>query len=141
MIMSDDERRKRFVELRGQGVSYCNIAKEIKASKSTLIRWSKELSLEISNAQAFELEGLQKEYQISKEHRVRVNGTQLGLFTDELLRRDLSEVTTPRLFEMQRRLMQEVQADCGDVEFTDKTLPDAAEKLREIFRVTDVWKG
>ncbi len=41
--MKDTDKQKKFIELRGK-LSYNRIAKEIKVSKSTLIKWDKEFT-------------------------------------------------------------------------------------------------
>jgi transposase-like protein len=109
--MHDDEFRGRFVLMRGRGVSYVKISEELGVCRNTLAKWGKEYACEIGNAAAMEMEGVREEYLLGVEHRVRVNGTQLNMITEELLGRDLSEVPTWRLFNMQRRLIAEIAAD------------------------------
>ena len=43
------EVQNQFVELRAKGNSYDNIAKTLGVSKSTLLSWSKDLSMAIEN--------------------------------------------------------------------------------------------
>ncbi len=139
--MLDAEKRKRFVELRGRGMSYVKISAEIGVCKNTLVKWSKEYTLEINNAKAMELEGIREEYLLGREHRVRVNGTQLNQITEELLKRDLSEVGTYRLFEMQRKLVQEIKEDSGEMVFSKETRKDGFDSLKDIFKKTEKWTG
>jgi orotate phosphoribosyltransferase-like protein len=56
--MKDLAVKEQFVELRARGWSFDRIAKELKVSKQTLINWSRELVLEISNRRAIERESL-----------------------------------------------------------------------------------
>lgn len=137
--MADIEKRRRFVELRGRGISYVKICEEIGVCRNTLIAWSKKLSLEISNMQAMELERIREEYLLGREHRIRVNGTQLNQITEELLKRDLTEVPTHRLFEMQRKLIGEVNEDMDNMEFCEETYGEGFNSIKEIFKRTERW--
>ena len=139
--MLDGEKRKRFVELRGLGISYVKISEKIGVSKSTLIKWSKEYRWEISNAKSMELEGIREEYLLGREHRIRINGMQLNQITEELLKRDLEEVATHRLFDMQRRLVREIREDAGDMVFVQEVSKTGSEMMRETFHATKEWTG
>ena len=139
--MIDVDKRLRFVELRGRGMSYLKISEEIGVNKNTLVKWSKEYSLEIGNVAAMELEAVREEYMLGREHRIRVNGTQLSQITEELLKRDLGDVPTWRLFEMQRKLIEEIKEDEGEMEFTQETSKDGFESLKDIFKKTEKWTG
>ncbi len=82
--MKDEQTRERFIDLRAKGWSYSRIAKELKTSKQTLINWSKELSLEISNLRTVELEALQEKYYLLKEKRIELFGDKLKAVKKEL---------------------------------------------------------
>ena len=139
--MAEIEKRGQFVGLRGKGMSYAKISEEIGVSKTSLIHWSKELKLEISNEQAMELERLREEYLLGREYRIRVNGTQLNQITEELLRRKLNEVPTEKLFDMQRKLIKEVQNDTKELVLSEKRdLADFASNRDRLTR-TESWNG
>ena len=139
--MLDVELRRRFVELRGQGMSYVKISKEIGVCKNTLMAWSKEYCLEIGNVKAMVLEGIREEYLLGREHRTRVNGTQLSQITEELLKRDLNEVPTHKLFDMQRKLIREIKEDAGEIEFMQEVRKDGSDMMRDTFHKTKKWTG
>ncbi len=139
--MASIEKRGQFVELRGRGMSYAKISVEIGVSKTSLIRWSKELKLEISNAQAMELERIREEYLLGKGHRIRVNGTQLNHITEELLKRDLSEVPTPKLFEMQRKLIQETEKDSKEIVFAEEQFLSPGRMVLDTLTKVERWTG
>lgn len=98
--MEDLETKERFIELRAKGLSFDKIAQELKVSKQTLINWSKELSLEISNLRAVELETLQEKYYALKEKRIELFGEKLKVIKEELDKRDLKDVPTDKLFDL-----------------------------------------
>ena len=98
--MKPDETKEQFIELRAKGLSFDKIAKELGVSKQTLINWSKELSLEVSNIKAIQLEALQEKYYILKEKRIELFGEKLKAINDELSKRDLSDIPTERLLDL-----------------------------------------
>ena len=140
--MEKFEKERRFVERRACGVSYSKIASEIGVSKSTLISWSKKMAAEINNLRAVELERLREEFLVCKEHRIKVLGTQLGQVMEEILNRDLSGVSTHRLFEIQARLGRELAVECDDeMVFVRERQAGGVEAMKELLKKTDEWKG
>lgn len=95
--MREIKDKEKFVELRAQGLSFDKIAKELKVAKQTLINWSKELELEITNLKALELEALYEKYYLSKQHRVTTFGDLLSKLREEISKRDLSEIPIDKL--------------------------------------------
>ena len=97
------ELKEDFIRLRAQGFSYAKIAERLGVAKSTLANWNADLEAEIASARAMELEALQEEYFLLKEKRISLLGEQLRRLRDELETRDLSEVATEKLLELQLR--------------------------------------
>ncbi len=97
------ELKENFIRLRAQGLSYAKIAERLGVAKSTLANWNADLEAEIASARAMELEALQEEYFLLKEKRISLLGEQLRRLRDELETRDLSEVATEKLLELQLR--------------------------------------
>ncbi len=97
------ELKEDFIRLRAQGLSYAKIAERLGVAKSTLANWNADLEAEIASARAMELEALQEEYFLLKEKRISLLGEQLRRLRDELETRDLSEVATEKLLELQLR--------------------------------------
>ena len=98
--MINQEIKEKFIELRAKGNSFDKIAQELGTSKQTLINWSKELKHEISNLKEIEREALQEKYFLSKAKRLEMFGSQLEALKNELGKRDLSTVSTDKLFEL-----------------------------------------
>ncbi len=98
--MKDTATKARFVELRAQGLSYSRIAAELQISKQTLIDWGRDLQEEIDNLKAVELEAIQERFLMTKEKRLEAFGGLLQRIGEELKTRNLSDVETPKLFEM-----------------------------------------
>jgi transposase len=130
-----------FIELRAAGQSYNKISEQLNVSKPTLIKWSKEYRNEIENAKALEIETIREEYFLNRQHRTRVLGSHLNRITEELLKRDLEEVPTWRLFEIERKLTTELKKDPSDIEFCETIRKDGAESIAKLILKTDRWTG
>ncbi len=102
--MKSLELKQQFIELRAKDESFAAIAKKLNVSKPTLIKWSRELSDELSQAKAIELDALQKQYYASKRHRLIVLGKRLQKVREELDSRELSDIPTERLIQLERQL-------------------------------------
>jgi len=76
--MKDQETKNKFIELRAQCLSFDKIAQQLNVSKKSLITWSKELSMEISNLKVIELESLQEKYLMTQKMRIDLYGTKLN---------------------------------------------------------------
>ena len=96
-MAKDTETKLRFVELRAQGLSYDRIAKELQASKPTLIGWARVFELEIQNLRVIELESLLEQYCMTKAKRIELLGKKLKTIKNELESRDLKDVPTDKL--------------------------------------------
>lgn len=100
VYMKDTDKQKKFIELRGKNWSFNKIAKEIKVSKSTLIKWDKEFTYEIANIHQMELEALYEEFKMTKEQRLEYLGKLQKKLIKELEKRDLTDVKTDKLLDM-----------------------------------------
>ncbi len=125
-IMEDKSgKQQEFVELRAKGNSFDRIAKTLGISKGTLIQWSKELEIDIGNYIALEADALLDKYKMSKLSQLESYGEQLEKIRKELAKRDLSEVPTPKLVEMQLKIMEAVSRnERTEVVFREEDLSD-----------------
>jgi len=105
------ELKTQFVELRARGWSYRRIANRLKVGKSTLANWSQELEAEIASLKAMELEGLQEQYFLLKEGRIRLLGGLLKKIRTEALSRDLATVPTDKLLELLLKYQEALQPE------------------------------
>ena len=69
-MSKDNNTKHRFIELRGQGLSFDKIVKELGVSKGTLLKWEKELKQEISEVRFIELESMIQNYGVLRTERV-----------------------------------------------------------------------
>lgn len=118
--MKDLKTKERFIELRGQGLPLAQIAAEIKVSKPTLINWEHDFREEIDNVRAMELEAMYDKYYLSVRKKVEFFGDVLNRIQSELETRDLSTISTEKLFAMYAHFYQEAQRALPDITFKDK---------------------
>ena len=77
-------------------------------AKSTLSNWAAEFEEEIASLKAMELEALYERYFLAKEARIKLLGQQIRKIQQELKSRDLSEVSTEKLLELQLRYFDQL---------------------------------
>jgi hypothetical protein len=109
--MRDKEARERFMVLRAQNNSYAAIERELGVTKKTLIAWGRECREEIENLEAIEYEALQEEYALTAQARVELFGEELRRVRNELATRDLSELSTPKLYDLLVKLSAQLKAE------------------------------
>lgn len=107
-MINKTDKQQDFIELRAKGNSFDAIAKQLEVSKGTLINWSRGLEDEIQNYSALELDTLKEKYLISKKHQIQSYGEQLATVREELSNRDLSDVKTEKLIEIEVKLLEAI---------------------------------
>ena len=116
--MIDAEKQQRFIELRAKGWSFARIAKELDTCKGTLITLSRKLQFDIQNQRAVELEAIQEQLVATREARARALAEHLQRVEQELQKRDLSQVSTGRLFSLAESLRRQILRETGQVKFS-----------------------
>lgn len=101
------DQKKKFVELRAKGFSIRKIARKLRHSPQTCLNWQAELEDEIARLKAIELEALYEKYHLLKEHRIELLGSQIEAIRRELKNRDLGELSTEKLLDLQLRYIDE----------------------------------
>jgi len=139
--MKDSKTKQQFIELRASGYSFDKISKQMKVAKSTLIDWSKEFELEVSNLKAMELEALQEQYYIAKKTRIEIVGEHTKKIQEELMKRDLSELTTEKLFEIFQKNMNFLRFEEVEPIFQRKKELNLDEMLTDSLTTVEKWKA
>jgi transcriptional regulator with XRE-family HTH domain len=98
--MKGEHTRQKFLELRAQGKSFRTIEKEIGTSRGTLAKWEHEYIEELNNLRAIERDAMREKFLLTNEAQLELLGTQFTRLKEELERRDLSDIPTPKLFEL-----------------------------------------
>ena len=109
MLTSEEVRT--LVSLRAKGHSYQKIAQEMKRSKQTLINAAKKYSSEIEELKSIELDGLQREFLVAKEERIKALGKLCKRLLEEVDKRDLSTISTEKLIQIATRTMTMLEAE------------------------------
>jgi DNA-binding XRE family transcriptional regulator len=138
--MKDDDIKNKFIELRAKNWSYNRIASELKVSKQTLISWSKELSHVIANLRAIEMETLQEKYFAVRQKRIELFGEALRKIQLELEKRELSKVSTEKLYLLLLKYADAVKSESSETMFS--LLEDSTvEALLGNFKRTSTWRA
>lgn len=114
------EQKQRFIELRAKGMPFERISNEIGISKPTLIEWAKEQKIEIANLKALEIEALQEQYFMSWKKRVELLNNQLERINLELDNRDLADVPTEKLVDMQSKLLDKLKQEYIEIKVKEE---------------------
>ena len=94
------ETKDKYVELRAEGITIQKAAEELGISNNTAGNWEKSLKSQIADLENIRLQELQQKYLMSKEKRIELYGERLLVIKEELSKRDLSDISTPKLFDM-----------------------------------------
>jgi len=133
--------REKFIELRAENISFDKIAKLLKVSKSSLILWSKIYELDIQNLRAITYEALNERYKVGQQHRLQMWSEQLESVREELKKRGLGDIPTPKLLELLDTLNEKLKSEAYRVEFKGQKVvkPLDAELLTTTKQ--DSWYG
>jgi hypothetical protein len=91
---------QKFLELRAQGNSFRAIESEIGTNRGTLAKWEQEYREELANLKAIERDAMREKYLLTNQAQLELLGTQFTRLKEELEKRDLSDIPTPKLFEL-----------------------------------------
>ena len=112
------ELKPEFVELRASGLSLAKIAERLSVSKTTLIAWERELTNEIAEARFLQMQSLLETFKACKAERVKFLGKLYQRLTEELTKRDLSEVEPAKLLEMLAKVEGRLESELSKVNLT-----------------------
>ena len=118
---SPTEQQNRFIELRAQGFSYRDIAKDIGVSVNTLRAWEKRLSSEIAELKAIELDDLHTRFYMAKEARIARLGDTLNKLTAQEEARDFSDIPTDKLLDLKMKFMKELKEELVEPRYKTDT--------------------
>jgi transposase len=101
--MTGLELQEQFIELRASNLSYDKIAKQLKISKPTLIKWAKQFETDIANMRTVNMTALYEQYKISKQHKLEMWAEQLQAIRQELNSRGYKDMSTSALVDLLER--------------------------------------
>jgi hypothetical protein len=109
--MKGEHIRQKFLELRAQGKSFRAIEIEIGTSRGTLAKWEQEYREELTNLKAIERDAMREKYLLTNQAQLELLGTQFTRLKEELEKRDLSDIPTPKLLELVLKYSTRLTAD------------------------------
>lgn len=98
--MKTADKKREFIRLRAERLSYSRISAQLHISKSTCTAWEQELEEEVAARQNERLQELYTEYGMAKEDRIRQLGESLKKVNEALQEADLSQVPPDRLLKL-----------------------------------------
>ena len=108
--MKDIETKHRFVELRARDKSLRTVADELAVGLQTAVRWERELKEQIENLKIMELDALLEQHQLTLQAQIERYGVELTRLNEEIEKRDLADVPTPKLYDIMIKLHARVDA-------------------------------
>jgi len=105
-----NEKQKRFIVLRADGLSFDKIAKEIETSKPTLIKWGKQFREDIEDLQFQDMSDLKEKYRYDKKSQYEQLLKQLEKFNNGINEADLSEAKIKDLHSIRNDLLLKIEA-------------------------------
>jgi transposase-like protein len=130
-IVKDQETVQKFIELRAQGVSYRDIAKQLDVAPSTLTAWSRQHQHLLQNLQTIEWEDFLARTLAPKQQRIQAIADQLRRLETELAARDLASVPTARLAGMVELQRRRLERECGSLKFSAAVQLSRDDETRE----------
>lgn len=115
--------KQRFIGMRTKGISFDSISRELGVSKTTLIKWSKKLHLEIHNLRAIEYSTLLESCKLAKQHRIKGLAKIITKIEKEIEKRELGDVPIEKLVDMQIKLLNRVDGELSneDISIMEET--------------------
>jgi DNA-binding XRE family transcriptional regulator len=106
----------RFIEMRIQGYTFEEIAKELDVSKQSLITWNKEEAAKesIKRGKLFKHQSVLKAFELNREAKINQLAKLAKRINEEIEKRDFSEIPTEKLFKLavmnEKWLLDKVQS-------------------------------
>jgi len=104
--MKPNETKEKFLLMRADRHSYQDISEALEVSKTTLIEWGRTNQIELKNLMAVKMEHLCQQYSLTQEARIKFLGEHIGRVNSELSKRDLTNVSTEKLFDIILKLTE-----------------------------------
>ncbi len=98
--MENELKKVKFVQLRTDGFTYTEISNELKVSKPTLIKWSKELKDELHNEFVIKADDLKKKYNLTQERQFSLKSKILDKIEAALEKSELKELPDVKLIDL-----------------------------------------
>lgn len=98
--------KSKFANLKASGLSYDKISLELDISKPTLLKWGEQLKYVIKEEARQQAEHLVDEFNLIRQSRLKSMQDRLESISTEIQGRDLSEMSTKDLFNLEESLFK-----------------------------------
>lgn len=117
-----NEKQKKFLLLRADGLSFDKIAKEIKVTKKTLIQWSRIFKDDINDLQFQAMRDLKEQYSFSKQKKYEQLLKHLQKIDEAIEETDLKTASIKDLLLVRNDLNYKLEQMEKNTKFTDTNL-------------------
>lgn len=108
------DKKEKYVVLRAEGLSYSKIAAELEISKSTCVKWERDLSEQLQIAKDERMRDLYTLYRMGKEARITKLGETLSRIDEAIDEADLSTIPADKLLRLKLEYEDRLQAEYSD---------------------------
>lgn len=119
-MISTSAKKLELIKLRGEGLSYKDAAEKIGVSKPTVMKWGRDLDVEIANQKKLEYDAFLINLEITRESRTK----RLKQITDkleaELTKRDFADIPTNKIIEQLIKLYDRWSIENNETSFESK---------------------
>jgi benzoyl-CoA reductase/2-hydroxyglutaryl-CoA dehydratase subunit BcrC/BadD/HgdB len=120
MAISNKEKIS-FIEMRAQGKSLRSIASDLGIAYNTCLSLSRENVVEVSNQKASNIEMMMEAFNLQRVARLKSLAKQIEKVQKELDLRDLSEVSTEKLYTILGKLNSQLEEKLSAINFKQET--------------------
>lgn len=117
VTMKDTELKERFIKMRAAGESYDKIAGELNKSKTTLIKWDRELSKEISNLEFFDYKALLEKHKLTQKARIEFFVEEIEKIKNALQNKDYSNIGVGELTRLLEKYENDLNREIQKIQF------------------------
>lgn len=132
--MKTVDEKKKFIELKAQGLSLSKISDELNISKPTLVKWSQEYKKEIKNLLYLQFESIINECQLEQSARIESMAKILRKALDELNSRSFADLNIKDLISIIEQTSEKLRKEFLPVQYIlDETIDSRSEWEEEVF--------
>lgn len=119
--MKTQEEKLGFVEMRAEGLSYDKIARRLGISKPTLLKWGRELEVEIAVRKDELLDEFHERYSLGKSERLQFLAEVFSATKSEWETRHLTDMPDTAVFQCMMKAFREIDKHLESAE--SETVP------------------
>lgn len=132
--MKTVDEKKKFIELKAQGLSLSKISEELNISKPTLVKWSQEYKKEIRNLLYLQFDSIITECQLEQSARIESMAKILRKALDELNSRSFADLNIKDLISIIEQTSEKLRKEFLPVQYIlDETIDSRSEWEEEVF--------